>query len=238
MGATRKYCVLGFCPDCGLRHDAELHQHRGRIEVTLHQANLSVSDLVDVAEVERDRAAGGRDLACRRLERAGLRSLAGELEDDVVARCDHVVDLHSAVGEAVRPHLGELDRARGSAIAGVRAHEHDLTVGGHELGDLVELPLVPVVIQAARDTHVVLRHRVLLSLARRAHLLTKAALALAVDPTKLKGCRRLPILRNTCSGRATCPATSAAPRWTATRETATRAIPSAGSSISSSSSVR
>ena len=86
MDATRENCVLGFRPDCGLRHDPELHQHRGRIEVTLHQANLSVSDLVDVAEVERDRAAGGRDLASGRLERAGLRSLAGELEHDVVTR--------------------------------------------------------------------------------------------------------------------------------------------------------
>jgi hypothetical protein len=32
-----------------------------------------------------------------------VRSLARVLDDDVVTRCDHVVDLHSAVWEAVRP---------------------------------------------------------------------------------------------------------------------------------------
>src|ERR1700704_4497112 len=100
MDATRENCLLSFGPN-RLRHDAELHQHRGRIEVAVHRADLSVSDLVDVAEVERDRAASGRDLSCGRLEHTGLRSLAGVLEDDMISRCDDVVDLHSTVGEAV-----------------------------------------------------------------------------------------------------------------------------------------
>src|SRR5439155_19064591 len=162
-----------------------------------------------------------------------LRSRASELDGDVVTRCEHVVDLQSAVGEPVRPHLRELDRARRSAKVGVRADEHDLTVSGHELRDLVELPLVPVVVQAARDTNIVLLHQVLLSVARRAHLLAERVNAHGRS-YQAKGFQAAADPLNTCSSPDICPVTSAAPPSSATREMGTRAIPSAGSNISSS----
>src|SRR5207253_9165733 len=48
-----------------LGHHAELLEERGRVEVTADPSDLAVADVVEVAQLQRDRAARRRDVAGR-----------------------------------------------------------------------------------------------------------------------------------------------------------------------------